>query len=102
MSEELATIPAARLAELIRGREVSPVEAVEAYLRRVERLNPSLNAVVTLAPDAVEQARGAERALTRGDAVGALHGVPLTVKDTIEVRGLRATAGSRVRAGRVA
>jgi len=83
---------------LIRGRAVSPVEAVEAYLRRIEGLNPALNAVVTLAPDALERAREAEAAVLRGEASGGLHGVPLTVKDTVEVRGLRTTFGSRVRA----
>jgi Asp-tRNA(Asn)/Glu-tRNA(Gln) amidotransferase A subunit family amidase len=90
---------AVKLAALIRSRGASPVEVVEAYLRRIERLNPSLNAVVTLAPDALERAREAEAAVGRGVMLGALHGVPLTVKDTIDVRGLRAMAGSRVRAG---
>ena len=92
---------AAALAALMRAREVSPVEVAEAHLRRVEQVNPRLNAVVTLAPDALEQARAATRALTRGGAAGALLGVPLTVKDTIDVRGMRATGGSRVRAQRV-
>ena len=101
MSEELTTFSAVRLAGWIRRREVSPVEAAEAYLRRVELLNPSLNAVVTLAPDVRERAREAERALAGGEVVGPLHGVPVTVKDTIDVRGLRATAGSRLRAGHI-
>jgi Asp-tRNA(Asn)/Glu-tRNA(Gln) amidotransferase A subunit family amidase len=94
----LTTLSAAELARRIRAREVSPVEAVGAYLRRVESVNPALNAVVTLAPDALEQARAAEAEAARGEARGVLHGVPLTVKDTIEVRGLRATCGSRLRA----
>ncbi|HEV3471028.1 MAG TPA: amidase [Pyrinomonadaceae bacterium] len=102
MGQELTSVSAARLAALIRRREVSPVEAAEAYLRRIESLNPALNAVVTLAPDVLERAREAERASARGDKVGPLHGVPVTVKDTIEVRGLPAAAGSRVRAGLVA
>jgi amidase len=89
------------LAALIRARAVSPVEAVEAYMRRIESVNPRLNAVVTLAPDALERAREVEGALMRGEAAGALAGVPLTVKDTIDARGLRSTGGSRVRAGRV-
>ena len=96
MSEELTRLSASRAAELIRGGELSPVELTEAYLRRIESLNPRLNAVVTLAPDALEQAREAERKLTRGETVGALHGVPVTVKDTIQVRGVRTTRGSRV------
>jgi Asp-tRNA(Asn)/Glu-tRNA(Gln) amidotransferase A subunit family amidase len=91
-------LSAAELAGRIRARAVSPVEVAEAHLRRIERLNPRLNAVVTLAPDALEQAREAERAVMRGAASGALAGVPLTVKDTLEVRGLRSTGGSRVRA----
>jgi Asp-tRNA(Asn)/Glu-tRNA(Gln) amidotransferase A subunit family amidase len=89
------------LAALIRSREVSPVEVVEAHLRRIEGVNPRLNAVVTLAPDALERAREVEGALARGEATGVLAGVPLTVKDTIDVRGLRSTGGSRLRAERV-
>lgn len=92
---------ATKLAALIRAREVSPVEVVEAHLRRIERLNPALNAVVTVAPDAMERAREAEEALVRGEELGALHGVPVTIKDTIETRGLRTTSGSRVRAQHV-
>jgi Asp-tRNA(Asn)/Glu-tRNA(Gln) amidotransferase A subunit family amidase len=86
------------LAELIRTREASPVEVVEAYLDRIEQINPQLNAIVTLAPDALEKAREAEAALVRGDAPGSLHGIPLTIKDTIETKGLRTTSGSAMRA----
>lgn len=101
MSDELTSLSAARAAELIRGRELSPVELVGAYLRRLESLNPRLNAVVTLAPEALKLAREAEAAVARGDSLGPLHGVPLTVKDTVDVRGVRTTRGSRVDAGRV-
>jgi Asp-tRNA(Asn)/Glu-tRNA(Gln) amidotransferase A subunit family amidase len=101
-SDVLTRMPAVELARLIRAREVSPVEAVGAYLRRIESVNPALNAVVTLAPDALERARESEAAAARGEASGPLHGVPLTVKDTIDVRGLRTTCGSRVRAEYVA
>jgi Asp-tRNA(Asn)/Glu-tRNA(Gln) amidotransferase A subunit family amidase len=101
VNDELTRKSAAELARMIRARAVSPVEVVEAYLDRVEEVNPRLNAVVTLAPDALEHAREAERAVARGEAVGALHGVPLTVKDTIDVRGMRAACGSRVRAEHV-
>ena len=78
-----------KLAELIRKREVSAVEAVEAHLEQISRLNPALNAIVTLAPDAIDRARTAE---------GDLGGVPVTIKDTIETAGLRTTSGSRIRA----
>ena len=95
---EITRLSAAELARLIRAREVSPVEAAEAYLRRVEEVNPKLNAVVTLAPDVLQQARAAEAALARGETAGALAGVPVTVKDTVDVRGVRTACGSRVRA----
>ncbi|HYH85950.1 MAG TPA: amidase, partial [Pyrinomonadaceae bacterium] len=87
---------------MIRGRAVSPVEVVEAYLRRIKRVNPRLNAIVTLAPDALERAREAERAVMRGTKGKILLGVPVTVKDTIEARGMTATSGTRVREGYVA
>jgi amidase len=98
MTDELTRLSAARAAELIRGHELSPVELMKAYLHRIESLNPSLNAVVTLAPDALERAHEAEQKLTRVETVGALHGVPVTVKDTIQVRDVRTTRGSRVEA----
>jgi Asp-tRNA(Asn)/Glu-tRNA(Gln) amidotransferase A subunit family amidase len=101
MSDELTRLPAFKLAALIRARAVSPVEVLEAHLRRVERLNPALNAVVAHAPDALERAREAERALMRGGARGLLQGVPVTIKDTIDVAGLPALAGSKARAGYV-
>ncbi len=87
----------ARLAELISTRAVSPVEVLEAHLRRIEKHNPQLNAIVTLAPDAMDKARRAEDAVMRGETLGVLHGVPVTIKDTIETAGLRTTSGSRVR-----
>lgn len=86
------------LVEAVKKRKVSPVEVAESYLRRVSELNPALNAIVTLAPDVLERARAAEAAVMRGDELGALHGVPLTIKDTIETAGLRTTSGSKIRA----
>ena len=85
------------MAALIRKREVSPVEVAEAHLDRIARLNPELNAIVTLAPDVLKHAREAEAAVMRGAEVDALHGVPLTIKDTIETAGLRTTSGSKMR-----
>ncbi len=101
LSEELTTKSATELAALIRARGVSPVEVVEAHLQRIERINPSLNAIVTLAPDALDRARAAESALATGTEIGPLHGLPLTVKDTIETKGLRTTSGSRLLANHV-
>lgn len=81
----------------MRAREVSPVEVVEAHLRAIEKHNHSLNAIVTIADDAVDQARARERELTRSADCGPLHGLPVTIKDTIDTAGLRTTSGSRMR-----
>jgi amidase len=86
------------LASLVRNRKVSPVEILQAHLDRIDLINPKLNAIVTLATDAVEHAKAAEAAVMRGEVLGALHGVPLTIKDTIETAGLRTTSGSTMRA----
>jgi Asp-tRNA(Asn)/Glu-tRNA(Gln) amidotransferase A subunit family amidase len=94
--DELTTKPAAQLANLIRARKVSPVEVVEAYLQKIARDNPALNAIVTIAPDLLDQARAAEADVLSGKEPGSLHGVPITVKDTIDTQGLRTTSGSRL------
>lgn len=75
-----------KLAEMIRTREVSAAEVVEAHLEQISRLNPELNAIVTLASDFTESSQGP------------LHGLPITIKDTIETAGIRTTSGSRLRA----
>src|SRR3989449_6206840 len=95
--DDLIAHSATRLAELIRTRVVSPVEVVEAHLRSIESLNPALNAIVTPARDLLECARKAEEVLMQGNDVGPLHGVPVTIKDTIETAGIRTTSGSRIR-----
>lgn len=82
----------------MRARHASPVEIIEAFLRRAESLNPQLNAIVTFAPDALDRARDAEDKVMRNEHVGILHGVPVTIKDTIETADLRTTSGSRLRA----
>lgn len=87
-----------KLVNAIKRRNISPVEAAEFCLQRISQLNPALNAIVTVAPDVLEHARAAEAAVLRGDNLGALHGVPLTIKDTIETAGLRTTSGSKIRA----
>jgi Asp-tRNA(Asn)/Glu-tRNA(Gln) amidotransferase A subunit family amidase len=95
---ELISQSLVKLAELIRTRASSPVEVMEAHLRRIDEINPGLNAVVTLASDALAKAKEAEAALMRGESTGPLHGIPLTIKDTIETKGIRSTSGSLLRA----
>jgi amidase len=70
----------------------------QAHLERIEQLNPALNAIVTIAPDLLDRARQAEASLMRGDTLGPLHGLPITIKDTIETAHLRSTSGSVLRA----
>lgn len=91
---DIALQPAHALAEAIRRRDVSSRELLEHYLARVEALNPPLNAVVTLDPDGARTAAdAADASLARGDDVGPLHGVPMTVKDTYLTAGMRTTCG---------
>lgn len=86
------------MAARIRERALSPVELVEAHLQEIERRNPSLNAfVMVLADRAREEARASETAIARGEPLGVLHGVPVTVKDSFDVEGLPTQAGSRLR-----
>ena len=91
---DIALQPAHALAESLRRRDVSSRELLEHYLARVERLNASLNAVVTLDPDGARRAADAADAATaRGEAGGPLHGVPMTIKDTYQTAGVRTTCG---------
>lgn len=90
---------AAALARAIRSKEVSSVEVVSAHIARIEAVNPRLNAVVHLcAESALARAREADAALARGDAVGPLHGVPMTLKDNLDTAGIVTTGGTRGRA----
>ncbi len=97
--DKLVFASATALARAIRTKEVSSEEVVDAYLQRIEKVNPKLNAVVHLAPDAFRlQAREADVALSQGHIRGPLHGVPITVKDNIEVAGMICTGGTKGRA----
>ena len=101
MSSEIIYSDAAQLAELIRTREVSPVEVVQAHLDRIGAVNPELNAIVTVADDALEAARAAEAAIMAGDELGPLHGVPFTAKDSIDTEGVLTQRGSPIFTGRI-
>ena len=82
---------------MLRGKAVSPVELVRAFLARIERLNPALNAFITVtAEQALQQARQAETEIQRGHWRGPLHGIPLALKDLIDTAGIRTTAASAV------
>ena len=96
---------ACEIARRIRTKDISPVEVARDHLERISRLNPSLNAFVDWQPELVlAQARAAEEAVMRDGAalLGPLHGVPLSIKSSIDVAGHRCEAGSRLRAGYVA
>ena len=96
VDEHLHALDARELAGLIRSREVSAVEVVDASLARIEQLDGVLNAcTVVLADAARSHAREAERAIGGGQPVGPLHGVPVAIKDAIWVSGEPATLGSR-------
>jgi amidase len=94
---ELFYETARALARRIRRRELSSRELLDAFLGRIERLNPKINAIVTLD---IERARAAaeraDAAAASGEPLGPLHGVPMTVKDAFEVAGLRTTSGTRL------
>ncbi len=95
MSDDVAFWPAHRQAAAIRSRELSSVELLEHYLSRIERHNPAINAVVTLAEEPARlAARAADAATVAGGDLGPLHGVPHTIKDAIETAGIRSTGGA--------
>src|SRR3954463_15660042 len=76
---------ASTLARAIRAKDISSQELVEAHLRRIAEVNPKLNAIVQLTADSARaEARAADAALARGEIRGPMHGVPFTVKDTLE------------------
>lgn len=101
MSTELVSLDASRLAELIRTKEVSPVEVMQAHLARIDAVDHKLNAIVTLADGALEAAKAAETAVMEGREIGPLHGVPFTVKDSIDTAGVMTQRGSPIFKGRV-
>ena len=103
IATDLTSLSALAMAEAVRSQQISPVELVEAHLARVEKLNPVLNAFVQLdAERARRQAKAAELAARNSRALGPLHGVPISIKSSIDVAGLRCEAGTRLRAGYVA
>jgi aspartyl-tRNA(Asn)/glutamyl-tRNA(Gln) amidotransferase subunit A len=101
MSSDMIYFDATKLAELIRTREISPVEVVQAHLDRIDALNPKINAVVTVADGVLKAARAAEAAVLSGENLGPLHGVPFTAKDSIDSANVLTQRGSPIFKGRV-
>src|SRR5262250_2404786 len=96
----IADIPflsAAELGRLIAQKEVSPVAATQAYLRRIDDVDFKFNAYLTVCrTEAMAAAREAEQAILRGEYRGPLHGIPVAVKDQFWTKGVRSTGGSRI------
>ena len=94
---ELAFKPASQLRELIINKQVSPVDIIKDSIKRLEELNPTLNAFLTVTPEiAIEEARKAEKAIMSKQNLGLLHGLPIAIKDHISTAGIRTTSGSLI------
>ena len=91
----LPFVSALEAASAIRSRRISAVELATLMFKRIEEFNPKVNAVVTLLKDvALERAKAADHAVVKGELWGPFHGVPFTVKDSLETAGVRTTAGA--------
>ena len=92
---DLTQVPVHQLSQLLQSRKLSPVEVTDAYLTKIDRQDAKLHAFVEVyADDARLAARGAEAAIRSGHSVGPLHGVPIALKDLIEIEGKIVTGGS--------
>ena len=101
-SDGITSASASELAEAIRSKKFSSKAIVEAHLERIAKVNPKLNAVVQLTAEAArKEADEADGALARGEIKGPLHGVPITIKDTLETAGVICTGGTKGRANYV-
>src|SRR4026208_713220 len=100
---ELAQLPAWQMAARIRDGSCSATELGDAHLRQIKRWNPRLNAFVTVdEKNARIQAERADEAVKSGRTLGALHGVPITIKSSVDVAGFLCEAGTKIRRGYVA
>ncbi len=94
---DIVFLSAGELSRLIGRKEVSPVEATEAYLERIDELDFKFKSYLTVCrEEALQAAREAERAITQGNYLGPMHGIPVAVKDQLWTRGIRSTGGSRI------
>jgi aspartyl-tRNA(Asn)/glutamyl-tRNA(Gln) amidotransferase subunit A len=96
-NEELTQLSVSQLGHHIQRRDVSPVEVAEAFIRRIDALEPRLNAFITRVDEhALQAAREAEKEILRGDYRGPFHGIPVGLKDLFWTRGIRTTSGSLI------
>ena len=94
---EIPFHPVSQLSELIKNRQLSPVEVVEGYLDRIDSLNGRLYAYLTVCRDeALAAAQEAEQAIDRGNYLGPMHGIPVAVKDQLNTAGIRTTSGTPI------
>lgn len=94
---DICFLTATQMADLIRRKKLSARETLDAHLKQIERVNPKVNAIVTLVADqAKEKARAADEAQAHGATLGPLHGLPIAHKDLVETAGIRTTFGSRI------
>src|SRR5487761_1645592 len=101
--KSLTSLSAADMAAAVRRGEIRPADLAEAHLERIGRLNPQINAFVYVDRDgALRQSHAAQAALESGKLLGPLHGVPVTIKSSIDVAGWPCTCGSRLRADYIA
>ena len=96
---DIPFLSATELSRLIERKEVSPVEATEAYLDRIDDLDFKFNSYLTVCrKEALQAAREAEHAIAQGNYLGPMHGIPVAVKDQLWSKGIRTTIGSRIMA----
>jgi aspartyl-tRNA(Asn)/glutamyl-tRNA(Gln) amidotransferase subunit A len=99
---DLTDLTIAEAAAQLQARKLSPVDLAAAYLSRIERLNPAINAYVTVTAErALADARAAEKEFAAGAYRGALHGIPIGLKDLVDTAGIRTTGGAKIFADRV-
>ena len=102
MTNTLHTMTLWQLAPGIKARKISPVDLTRAVLDQIERLNPVLNAYITVdAEGALDTARKAQRQIARGKYLGPLHGIPISLKDLFDTKAMLTTAGSKILRDRV-
>ncbi|NQU08532.1 MAG: amidase, partial [Candidatus Abyssubacteria bacterium] len=102
MPGELHKMTISELAPKIRSRKISPVELTQDVLDRIKKLDPALNAYITVDTEgALKAARKAQRQIARGNYLGPLHGIPISLKDLYDTEGMRTTGGSKILRDRV-